>query len=244
MADQEKDDNRNNAHGGGSDHGGPGQGNPDHGNPGHGGGDHGGGDPGGGQGPKLIEIVIDSNTYKVRKEKMSGAELKQLGSVDPSYRLFLERPGDDEPIPDGKEVKLKDGMVFYSLPPADLGSVLDVQLKQLFERYNTVEVTERSDGTRLVRFQLDLPAGWNKTRTTIWFIAPAGYPAAQPDCFWADNDLRLASGKQPDNSQSGHVGHGAEPAVWFSWHTKAWNPNRDGLLTYVHVIQARFRELR
>jgi hypothetical protein len=29
--------------------------------------------------------------------------------------------------------------------------------------------------------------------------------------------------------------------LWFSWHTSHWNPNRDSLLTFLGVIEERFR---
>lgn len=28
--------------------------------------------------------------------------------------------------------------------------------------------------------------GWNRDKAKILFVAPPGYPAAQPDCFWVE----------------------------------------------------------
>lgn len=35
---------------------------------------------------------------------------------------------------------------------------------------------------------VSLPAGWNRQVSGILFLAPPGYPAAQPDCFWVEPD--------------------------------------------------------
>ncbi len=123
-------------------------------------------------------------------------------------------------------------------------SVFEQHLKLLTDRYGPVETVNRPDGTKLIKLTLPVPSGWNKSSSTIWFVVPVGYPAAKPDCFWADNDLRLTSGGQPANSSYGNNSHGAQPGLWFSWHVGPWNPNRDDLITYVHVIENRLQEAR
>ncbi len=58
-----------------------------------------------------------------------------------------------------------------------------------------------ADGTSVVSCLLPLPAGWNRTETTVQFVLPPAFPSAQPDCFYTDTDLRLASGSQLGNSR-------------------------------------------
>jgi hypothetical protein len=106
------------------------------------------------------------------------------------------------------------------------------------------------NGSHLIRVpQVNLGAGWNRPTADILFVAPPGYPAAQPDCFWAEPvGLRLAGGGTPQNSNDGNPIPGdVDPArrtTWFSWHLQSWNPNRDSLLTFFNVILKRLQPPR
>lgn len=91
---------------------------------------------------------------------------------------------------------------------------------------------------------LGLPQGWSASATPVWFAVPAGYPAAQPDCFWADGALRLASGAQPRNSALQALPTTNRPVLWFSWHLGLWRPGRDQFLSYVRFIYQRFADAR
>lgn len=75
------------------------------------------------QGPKKTTIFINDVRYQVEESTMTGAELKQLGSIPGGNRLFLEEPGSkpDQPIGDAESVELKPGMKFYDLPPGVVG---------------------------------------------------------------------------------------------------------------------------
>lgn len=72
--------------------------------------------------PKF-SIHIDGVEYKVDHESVTGAELKQLAQKDQQYQLFLEGHGHDEDqqIGDSQSVTLKNGMHFYTVPPATFG---------------------------------------------------------------------------------------------------------------------------
>lgn len=85
-----------------------------------------------------------------------------------------------------------------------------------------------------------LPDGWNKKITSIHFMVPTGYPYAQPDCFWADADLRLEGGQMPTNTGLQALA-GVGNTLWFSWHLgRPWKPGRDTLAAWVSVIADRF----
>jgi hypothetical protein len=61
--------------------------------------------------------------------------------------------------------------------------------------------------------------GLSRQPTVVYFVTSPSYPMAQPDCFWTDPQLRLASGAMPQNT-SVNNNHGApENLLWFSWHT-------------------------
>lgn len=68
------------------------------------------------------EIFVDDKKFKVEQTSMTGADIKALAGVDPSYQLFLEREGhEDEQIQDNQSVPIKSGLHFYSVPPATFG---------------------------------------------------------------------------------------------------------------------------
>jgi len=106
-------------------------------------------------------------------------------------------------------------------------------------------LTPVSNGTAVIQLSnFVLPSGWNRTHTTVYFLAPIGYPVARPDTFWTDPDLCLASGGVPVSTGTQQQ-PGLPPNLrWFSWHPATWNPNRDSLVTYVEMIRRRFEDRR
>ena len=123
---------------------------------------------------------------------------------------------------------------------------LDAQLDDLRLPFSQVKATALPGGTVLIELpNVPLPAGWNQTHTTVYFLVPNGYPMATPDCFWTDGTLRLADGAMPMNSGANALpGMEHQHTLWFSWHVRSWNPAQDDLLTYFRVIENRLREVR
>lgn len=122
---------------------------------------------------------------------------------------------------------------------------IDVHLERLRAREPDLQVRQLADGSQLISIpQVALPAGWNKQHTVVHLVAPQGYPYAQPDCFWADPDLRLSSGAVPQNAGPGTpIPHlPGQAALWFSWHLQVWNAARDDLMTWLTVIRQRLAQ--
>lgn len=69
---------------------------------------------------KTVEIWIDSATYEVPKEELTGDGLRALPEPDigPDRDLYLEGKGDreDDLIEADEVVKLKKGMRFFTAP--------------------------------------------------------------------------------------------------------------------------------
>lgn len=105
-----------------------------------------------------------------------------------------------------------------------------------------VETHDQPDGTVIATANLGLPAGWNKSQTRVKFVLPVAFPSAQPDCFFADLDLRLADGNMPMNS--GIQGLDGVNHLWFSWHLSTWSPATDNTATYLRFIDRRLRDVR
>jgi hypothetical protein len=107
--------------------------------------------------------------------------------------------------------------------------------------------TRLPSGAHLVTVpEVKLPSGeWNQDVVTVHFVAPPGYPAAKPDCFWVEpGGLRLKGGRTPNGSNdSNPIPEVGPKGTWFSWHLQQWNPNSDSLVTYFNVIMRRLRTL-
>lgn len=69
------------------------------------------------------EIHIDGVHYRAEQNSMTGAQLKALAGKPQEYQLFLEGHGHDadRQIGDTEAIELKNGMHFYSVPPATFG---------------------------------------------------------------------------------------------------------------------------
>lgn len=99
-----------------------------------------------------------------------------------------------------------------------------------------------------------LPKGYRETICTVLFVAPPGYPAAFPDHFFTDIEIRLKNGAMPKNTVHAHPIHGGNfpkniwpqwaQCMWWSWHLQAWNPNQSSLYTYMRVILQRLNPAR
>ena len=123
----------------------------------------------------------------------------------------------------------------------------DQHLEDLQKLCPGTTATGLPSGARLITIpNYDLPAGWNRSRVTILFVAPPAYPAAQPDCFWVEPvGMRLTNGTTPQGTNdSNPIPEVGSRGTWFSWHLQHWNPNRDSLLSYFKVIEQRFKALR
>jgi E2/UBC family protein E len=119
-------------------------------------------------------------------------------------------------------------------------SIALAHLEQLRREYPEAQVELRPDGTALVTVpSVQLGPGWNQSTVTLTFVAPVGYPMAQPDCFWADEALRLAEGSMPKNAAVQTPPFGGSPKVWFSWHVSGWSASRDSLRSYLRIIMNR-----
>lgn len=105
------------------------------------------------------------------------------------------------------------------------------------------------NGGVLVRIPALPVTGWNRPAADILFVAPPGYPAAQPDCFWVEpNGFRLANGQTPQNANDGNPIPGdiqpTRSTTWFSWHLQSWDPTRNSLITFFNVILGRLTPAR
>jgi len=121
-----------------------------------------------------------------------------------------------------------------------MNPIFDRHFDELTAKLPGAQRTPLSSGAILIKVHpVQLPRGWNRSNTSIRFLAPNGYPFSQPDCFWADPGLALENGLAPQASNNQPIPELNEPGTWFSWHLQQWNPNKDSLLTFFRVIERR-----
>lgn len=101
-----------------------------------------------------------------------------------------------------------------------------------------------SNGGYLVTIKnVRIKDGWNCQMVDVLFMAPPGYPAAKPDCFWVSPVLRLGNGALPQSSNDSTEIPGdpnpRRPLTWFSWHLQTWDPSRDKLVNFYSAILKR-----
>jgi Prokaryotic E2 family E len=120
---------------------------------------------------------------------------------------------------------------------------LDPELRRLRRHYPNATMSTLPDGVVLVRLgPVPVAPGWSLATATIAFVVPVGYPAAQPDCFYVEENLTLADGRAPQNS--GRQSLGGRDWTWFSWHLQSWRPGRDDLFTYARFVELRMSDAR
>jgi hypothetical protein len=74
--------------------------------------------------PKKYHFFVDGKKYETDQSSLTGADIKNVASVNPAYQLFLEEKGDapDRPISDLEAVILAEKTRhFYAVPPATFG---------------------------------------------------------------------------------------------------------------------------
>jgi hypothetical protein len=116
-------------------------------------------------------------------------------------------------------------------------------LAALASCYPTAVVADRADHSGVVAVPgLPLEPGWNQPTAEVLFMVPTAYPAAQPDCFYTDPQLRLACGQLPINTALNELD--GRQLLWFSWHLASWHPHRDNLVSYLRFIERRLHDAR
>ena len=122
--------------------------------------------------------------------------------------------------------------------------IISEHAERLREAYPDLRVSEMANANAiLVEVPgVVLPSGWNQDVTTVRFLVPLAYPAAPPDCFWADQVLALAGEREPTGSNRTPIPGLSEPLRWFSWHVQQWNPNSHTVSSFFQVVLDRLRK--
>lgn len=73
---------------------------------------------------KTYHFFVDGKKYDVEQSSLTGADVKRIAGVNPTYQLFQEEEGDqpDMPIADSTGIDLSKGVKhFFAVPAATFG---------------------------------------------------------------------------------------------------------------------------
>jgi hypothetical protein len=189
------------------------------------------------------EVTIHINKQRfVVTNPVTGAELRTLGSIPEANQLFLEVPGEENDIlvhPD-QSYTLKNGSHLYDLPKGTVGAAeLSEQLTYALDNLEGAVVADLDDGSKLLRWRLEVPLGWAPRGVELAVQAPPLYPAQAPSGFDVVGHITLR-GSTP--AGTGGRDLAGIPATHF-----CWNPagtidytSAEGLWRFAKFSESRF----
>jgi hypothetical protein len=191
-------------------------------------------------GHHAVLVLINRKPYVFEDPHQTGHSLKQRAGIPASDVLFLNRPKEDEVIPDDLRVKLRTGERFHSAPPANYGHA-DVQ--ELDTGYDQSELLAQPDGWVWLRIaEYPLNEGYAPPTATLLAKLPPSFPDGAPDMFWLFPAVKTAARAAPQGTSS-VVMLGQE---WqqFSWHLQpgSWVPGVSTLRDYLRCVRARLEK--
>jgi hypothetical protein len=192
------------------------------------------------RGHHAVLVLINRKPYVFEDPLQSGHSLKQRAGIPTSDVLFLNRPKEDEVIPDDLRIKLRTGERFHSAPPANYGHA---EVQELDTGYAQSEVLAQPDGWTWLRIpDYPLNDGYAPRTATLMVKLPPSFPDGAPDMFWLFPAVRTAAGAAPQ---------GTSPVAmlgleWqqFSWHLQpgSWVPGVSTLRDYLRCVRARLEK--
>lgn len=186
-----------------------------------------------------VTVKINRKEYTFADRHQTGHSLKARAGIPLTDVLFLDRPHEDEVIPNDKKVTLHRDQCFHSEPPANYGSPIDAASVG-FERF---ELLRQPDGwTYLVVHDYPIPDGYAPNVSRLLVKLPPLFPEAAPDMFWLNPHVRTSSGTMPQGASVEAVLDGQ----WqrFSWHLQpsAWLPGISTLRDFMRCVRARLEK--
>jgi len=188
-----------------------------------------------------VTVRINGQPYEFRNPHQTGRSLKARAGIPSSDVLFLDRPSEDQVIPDDAKIVLSCDDKFHSSPPANYG--YGSQIATVDVGYENFQTVKQSDGwTFLVVPDYQLPDGFLPRSIQLLIKLPPLFPDAAPDMFWVSPNVRLDNGNAPQGTSTESV----MGSNWqrFSWHLQpgAWRAGISTLRDYMRCIRARFEK--
>lgn len=190
--------------------------------------------------PKIthIHIWINRTEYIFENAVQTGATIKERAGIPLSDVLFLDRPHEDEVIPNELTITLKCGERFHTEPPANYGNLVVDEVAVGHQRF---EVIPQPDGwTFLLLHDYNLPEGFTPRAVQLLVKLPPLFPEAAPDMFWVSPHVESPNGSAPQGTSTEELL--GRPWQRFSWHLSpgAWTPGISTLRDFMRCVRARF----
>jgi hypothetical protein len=117
---------------------------------------------------------------------------------------------------------------------------LDVEF--LNEKNFDCEVLQTAGEVQVVINDFPFPELYSPRVARLMLRLPSGYPNANPDMFWTNPDVRLASGSYPLNADY----HDPSAGGWQRWsrHDNTWRAGTDDLRTKVASVRRELEKGR
>lgn len=192
------------------------------------------------RGHHIVLVLINRKPYLFDDPHQTGHSLKQRAGIPAGDTLFLNRPKEDEVIPDDMHIKLKTGERFYSAPPANYGHA---DLQELETGIEGSEFLEQPDGWTWLRIpDYPLNDGYEPATATLLVKLPPTFPDAAPDMFWLFPVVKTAAGAAPQGTSA--LAMLGQEWQQFSWHLQpgAWIPGTSTLRDYLRCVRARLEK--
>lgn len=188
-----------------------------------------------------VTVTINKKPFKFQDPHQTSRSIKERAGIPLTDVLFLQRPIEDEVIPDDKKVVLKCGDCFHSSPPANYGGTAAFEAADV--GYAKFETHRQPNGwTMLVIPDYPLPEGFTPRSTKLLVKLPPQFPDAAPDMFWTNPHIGTINGGAPQGTATESLlGN-----QWqrFSWHLLpgAWRPGTSTLRDFMRCVRARFEK--
>lgn len=187
-----------------------------------------------------VHVSINNHPFEFADPNQTGRSLKERARIPLADVLFLDRPHEDEVIPNEMHITLKSGERFHSSPPANYG---DLPIGAADVGFTKFDGVKQPDGwTLVVVHDYPLPSGFSPATVDLLVKLPPSFPDAAPDMFWVNPQVRTAAGAAPQ-------GTSMEPLMgssWqrFSWHLSpgAWRPGVSTLRDFMRCVRARLEK--
>lgn len=190
-----------------------------------------------------VPIRIEGQTYPVRAETLTGAEIRAIPDppIGDDRDLYLDVDGPiDELVGDDEKITLEPQMTFFSVVKKINPGQLTLPQSVLADVEADGGVWEFTQVGRLihaVRRQLVLPPGLAPETVDLLVKLPAGFPTSGPDMFWVSPAITIVGRGAPQGCGSPHTWAGVTWQRWSRHIGAGWRPGVDGLGTYLGYIR-------
>lgn len=122
-------------------------------------------------------------------------------------------------------------------------SIPDHDTEYLRERELPFDIAHESGMTCVVLRSWPLPAGYNHPEADLLLRLSPGYPDVQPDMWWFDPPLALASGAPLQATEVAEVVLGRSWQRWSRHFNQGqWQSGIDGLESYLALIRRNLEQ--